>query len=120
KRDWSSDVCSSDLGVAPGRCFLPGFCERPQFIYRVAPVKPEDAALLGAGHGPIRFPRDPACGHVDCAGPMREDVPSNSLLGEGLTGKNNRLKRGLQRRTPTIPLLGLRGVRCRQIAVVAI
>src|SRR5699024_714232 len=42
-------------------------------------------------------------------GPAREDVPSNSLLGEGLTGENNRLKRGLQSRTPTIPLLSLRG-----------
>src|SRR5699024_11177016 len=53
---------------------------------------------------------DPACVHVDCAGPVREDVPSHGLLGEGLTGENNRLKRGLQRCTPAIPLLsGIRG-----------
>src|SRR5699024_1635169 len=51
---------------------------------------------------------DPACVDVDCAGPVREDVPSDGLLGEGLTGENDRLKRGLQRRTPTIPLRGLR------------
>src|SRR5699024_8382134 len=31
-----------------------------------------------------------------------------SLLGEGLTGENNRLKRGLKCRTPAIPLRGLR------------
>src|SRR5699024_7713776 len=54
------------------------------------------------------FQPDPACVHVDCAGPVREDVPGNGLLGEGLTGENDRLKSGLQRRTPTIPLRGLR------------
>src|SRR5699024_1979822 len=48
---------------------------------------------------------DPACVHVDCAGPVREDVPSHGFLGEGLTGENDRLKRGLQSRTPAIPLL---------------
>src|SRR5699024_10890737 len=46
--------------------------------------------------------------NVDCAGPVREDVPSHGLLGEGLTGENNRLKRGLKSRAPTIPLLSLR------------
>lgn len=38
----------------------------------------------------------PACVHVDCAGPVRENIPSHSLLSEGLTGENNRLKRGLK------------------------
>src|SRR5699024_2956347 len=84
-------------------------CERPQFIYRVAPVKPEDAARREAGHGPIRFTLDPAPINVDCAGPIRENVPSHSLLGDGLTGEHNRLKRGLQSRTPAIPLRGLGG-----------
>src|SRR5699024_6358896 len=50
---------------------------------------------------------DPAPINVDCPGPVREDVPSHSLLGEGLTGENDRLKRGLQRRTPAIPGFGL-------------
>src|SRR5699024_11220896 len=50
---------------------------------------------------------DPAPIHVDCAGPVREDVPGDGFLGEGLTGEDDRLKRGLQRRAPTIPLLGL-------------
>src|SRR5699024_1637246 len=60
--------------------------------------------------GELRFvgSRDPACVHVDRPGPVREDVPSHGLLGEGLTGENDRLKSGLQRRTPTIPLRGLR------------
>src|SRR5699024_4525273 len=52
---------------------------------------------------------DPACVHVDCAGPVRENVPGNGLLGEGLTGEHNRLKRGLKSRTPAGPLLSLRG-----------
>src|SRR5699024_722773 len=52
---------------------------------------------------------NPACVHVDCAGPVRENVPSDGLLGDGLTGEHDRLKRGLQRRAPTIPLLSLRG-----------
>src|SRR5699024_603123 len=51
---------------------------------------------------------EPACVHVDCSGPVREDVPGDGLLGEGLTGEDDRLKSGLQRRTPTIPLRGLR------------
>src|SRR5699024_6376198 len=37
-------------GVASGRGLPPCFCERPQFGFRVATVKPEDAALWGAGH----------------------------------------------------------------------
>src|SRR5699024_5764337 len=52
------------------------------------------AVHSGLRPGLYRGP-DPACVHVDCAGPVREDVPSHSLLGEGLTGENNRLKRGL-------------------------
>src|SRR5699024_3669674 len=50
---------------------------------------------------------DPACVHVDCAGPVREDVPSDGFLGEGLTGENDRLKRGLKSGTPAGPLRGL-------------
>src|SRR5699024_3368016 len=92
-------------GVAPGRGLLPRFCKRPEFIYRVAPAKQKNAATIAPVQVVLRL--DPACVHVDCPGPIREDVPSHSLLGEGLAGKNNRLKRGLQRRAPTIPLLGL-------------
>src|SRR5699024_2361265 len=66
---------------------------------------------LGSGRCVVfnahRLTLNPAPVNVDCAGPVREDVPSNSLLGEGLTGENNRLKRGLQRRTPAVPLRGL-------------
>src|SRR5699024_174491 len=102
--------------VSSGRGLPPCFCERPQFGFRLATVKPEDAALWGAGHGPIRFPRDPACVHVDCAGPVREDVPSHGLLSEGLTGENDRLKRGLKSRTPAIPLHGLGSRGGKQVA----
>src|SRR5699024_4130490 len=62
---------------------------------------------IGVG-GEAVWGLDPACVHVDCSGPVREDVPGDGLLGEGLTGENDRLKSGLQRRTPTIPLRGLR------------
>src|SRR5699024_8421860 len=43
--------------------------------------------------------------HVDRPRPVREDVPSHGLLSEGLTGENDRLKRGLKSRAPAIPLL---------------
>src|SRR5699024_4840552 len=36
------------------------------------------------------------------------DVPSHGFLGEGFTGENDRLKRGVKSRTPAIPLLSLR------------
>src|SRR5699024_8720381 len=64
--------------------------------------RPERSSQLLASRYPRRV-------HVDCPGPVREDVPSDGFLGEGLAGENDRLKRGLQRRAPTIPLLSLRG-----------
>src|SRR5699024_8097474 len=62
--------------------------------------RPERSSQLLASRYPRRI-------NVDCPGSVFEDVPGHGLLGEGLTGEHDRLKRGLQRRTPTIPLLGL-------------
>src|SRR5699024_3520892 len=157
-------------GVTSGRGLLPRFCKRPQFIYRVAPVKPKNATTcatlgtfrhaepalfvypcggvlveqhvrrpttrrggtggLGANrlggtserHGALAAVHsglrpglyrghDPAPVNVDCPGPVREDVPSHSLLSEGLTGEHHWLVAWLQRCTPTIPLHGLRSRR---------
>src|SRR5699024_5374335 len=74
---------------------LARFCERPQFVYRVAPVKPKHAVARSLA-GQVLLRADPARVNVDCPGPVREDVPSHGFLGEGLTGENDRLKRGLE------------------------
>src|SRR5699024_3602756 len=64
-----------------------------------------------ASVSPVRLglPANPAPVHVDCAGPVREDVPGNGLLGDGLTGEHHWLVAWLQRCTPAIPLRGLGG-----------
>src|SRR5699024_10626606 len=77
------------------------------FIQRVAPAKPKHAVSRAPVQVVLRL--DPARVHVDCPGSVREDVPSDGFLGEGFAGENDRLKRGLKSRTPTIPLRGLRG-----------
>src|SRR5699024_1323041 len=59
---------------------------------------------IGVG-GEAVWGLDPAPVNVDRPGPVREDVPGNGLLGDGLTGEHNRLEGGLKSRTPAIPLL---------------
>src|SRR5699024_12494061 len=70
-------------GVASVRDLLARFCERPQFVYRVAPVKPKHAVARSLA-GQVLLRADPARVNVDCPGPVREDVPSRGFLGEGL------------------------------------
>src|SRR5699024_2178713 len=81
-------------GVASVRGLLARLCERPQFVYRVAPVKPKHAVARSLA-GQVLLRADPARVNVDCPGPVREDVPSDGFLSEGLTGENDGFERGL-------------------------
>src|SRR5699024_9440219 len=90
-----------------GGCW-PAFCWLPSAI--VNTCRATRCAVSGGSRRDVLWRGvEPAGINVDCAGPVREDVPSHGLLSEGLTGENDRLKRGLQRRAPTIPLLSLGG-----------
>src|SRR5699024_1411071 len=50
--------------------------------------RPERSSQLLASRYPRRV-------HVDCPGPVREDVPSDGFLGEGFAGEDDRLEGGL-------------------------
>src|SRR5699024_11779305 len=58
--------------------------------------RPERSSQLLASRYPRRV-------HVDCPGPVRENVPSHSLLREGLPSHDDRLVRGLECRAPALP-----------------
>src|SRR5699024_6868971 len=86
-----------------GGCW-PAFCWLPSAI--VNTCRATRCAVSGGSRRDVLWRGvDPAGINVDCAGPVREDVPSHGLLSEGLTGEHHWFVAWLQRRAPAIPLL---------------